>query len=321
MPEMSAGPGELPRLPGALRSASVSRFSLVLVLSFSLAASSFFTLKVAEHFGFTLTAPSVGAQAAGSVQSASGGGTIAPPVSEAGPVAIPSPTLLAAGTVKLPILMYHYVRIAPAGDTLGFNLSVTPTNFVAQMTWLRDHGYTTVTMHDAVRMIEGEIPMPAKPIALTFDDGYRDFYTAAAPVLKSLGLTGTNFIPTRLIGLPAYMTWQMVQQLDSEGFEMAAHTEFHVALKGNSPARVDQEVFGSRDDLQSHLGHPVLDFAYPYGSYDNAAIAVIKEAGFESAVTTNPGMSHDPSQLYVLTRVRVGGGEGIDYWSRTFGGS
>jgi peptidoglycan/xylan/chitin deacetylase (PgdA/CDA1 family) len=309
-----------------------NQLSFLASLSLVFAAILFFAGKLAMHYGLISSLSLFGG--AGGVNSAmiitQGRAAAAPsvnPLADAGLVS-PSPSgkapiVLAAtpnraSDVYLPILMYHYIRYAPAGDKVGWNLSVTPPDFQAQMQWLSDHGYTTVTMRDATLMIQKRKPLPPRAIALTFDDGYEDFYTAAVPVLKQFGFTATDYVPTRLVGLPAYMTWDQVQELDQSGFEMAAHTQFHVGLGRSNLDRARTEVFGSESDLETHLGHPVTDFCYPYGSFDPAVVALVKSAGFLSATSTINGVWHDSAQMYDLTRVRVGGGETIDYWSRTF---
>ncbi|MEA2645676.1 MAG: hypothetical protein QOE92_759 [Chloroflexota bacterium] len=222
-----------------------------------------------------------------------------------------------SGGTWIPILMYHYVREAPAGDYDGLVLSVTPAEFTRQMLYLKDHGFTTLTMHDVDLVLLGKKPLPPKPVALTFDDGYTDFATTAAPVMKGLGLTATNYVPTQLLedAAGAYMTWPDVFRLDREGFEMAAHTQFHTDLSQVDAARARIEIFGSKADLESHLGHPVYDWAYPYGGFNYTAIQLVHDAGFISAATTEAGAYHDDAQLPVLTRTRVSGGESLEDWA------
>jgi peptidoglycan/xylan/chitin deacetylase (PgdA/CDA1 family) len=211
----------------------------------------------------------------------------------------------------LPIVMYHYIRDAPRSDNLGWNLSVAPDDFRKQIGWLTDHGYTAITMREADLILAGQAEAPARPVALTFDDGYRDFYRNAAPILRAARFTATNYIPTRLLGENDYMTWSEVRQLDEEGFEMAAHSQYHTDISTANPDRARIEVFGSKADLESHLGHPVVDWAYPYGGFDLASIALVREAGFWSATTTEPGSWHDARHMLYLTRVRMGGTAGL----------
>jgi len=302
--------------------------SLSAIMALSLSVPAVFSARIASHFGIGSPRTLLTAQASLIEPQASGSGSraiVLDLASEAAPVR-PSPTPATtsaspstrpAGSIWLPILMYHYVRFAPLGDRLGFNLSVTPPDFQRQMQYLRDQGYVTLTMRDADLIITKQKPLPSKAIVLTFDDGYIDFFTTAAPVLRALGMTATDYIPTRLADTPRYMSWSQIEELDEQGFEMAAHTMYHVALAHQSPGRLLAEVDGSKSDLENHLGHPVVDFAFPYGSFDGAAIQAVRKAGFWSATTTVPGGWHNPTQMYVLTRIRVGGGEPFDFWVRT----
>src|SRR5260221_3090993 len=81
-------------------------------------------------------------------------------------------------STQVPVLMYHYIRVNPdPNDKVGFNLSVTPWDFSAQLDWLAQHGYHSITLDDLGANLFYHIKLPPKPVVLTFDDGYRDFYT------------------------------------------------------------------------------------------------------------------------------------------------
>lgn len=219
----------------------------------------------------------------------------------------------------IPILMYHYIRQPPLHDRVGDELSVAPDVFERQMRYLSQNGYDTLTMREVDLILAGRMAMPPKPVALTFDDGYADFYTTAAPILRNLEINATNYVPTGLVGRDGYMSWSDIQELDAQGFEMGAHTEMHVDLSKMTPDRVRVEVYGSKLDLEQHLGHPVLDFAYPYGGFNHTAVEMVREAGFWSATTTIGGAYHDERQLLVLSRVRVNGSETFLDWERSLG--
>jgi peptidoglycan/xylan/chitin deacetylase (PgdA/CDA1 family) len=215
----------------------------------------------------------------------------------------------------VPILMYHYVRYSP--DRAGVPLSVLPPDFQAQMQYLKDHGYTTISMRDLDLVLMGRTSAPPKPVALTFDDGYEDFYSTAVPVMQRLGLTATNYIPTMLIGRPNYMTWSEVQRLDEQGFEMAAHSQFHVDVARVPVGRAQVEIFGAKSDLERQLGHAVVDWAYPYGGFSYATVQLVHQAGYVSGATTQPGGWHDATHMPLLTRVRVNGGESLWQFARS----
>ena len=234
--------------------------------------------------------------------------TLLPP-----PILSPSPTIISRPALHsglwVPILMYHYIRQSP--DRAGIGLSVLPADFEAQMQYLKDHGYNTVTMSDLDRALLSGASLPPKPVALTFDDGHADFYTVAAPVLQSLGMTATNYVPTMLIDRSDYMTWSQVENLDAQGFEMAAHSQFHVDVSKVSASRAEIEIFGAKSDLENHLGHEVVDWAYPYGGYSYSTVHLVHQAGYWSGVTTRAGGWHDVQQMPLMPRVRVDGRESL----------
>ena len=233
------------------------------------------------------------------------------------PVAAPAQ---ARGTTVIPILMYHYVRVVnDPSDQIGINLSVTPSMFAAQMQFLADKGYTTLTMREVYAILAGQQPLPPKPIALTFDDGYRDFYTAAWPVLQQHGFKATAYIITDFIGWDAYMTWPMLQELNAGGLvEIGAHTRSHSDLRGLSNARRWDEIIGSKAILEQGLGSPVVSFCYPAGYYNAAASADVKRANYLTATTTQAGTKQNLQWAYELPRVRVNGPDSLNTWAKKF---
>lgn len=215
--------------------------------------------------------------------------------------------------VHIPVLMYHYIRINPvATDTLGFNLSVTPRDFEAQLAWLRANGYQSISMAQATDAIENGAQLPAKPIVITFDDGYDDFYTTALPLLRKYGFRGEAYIVPDFLNHPHYMTTDQVKTAAAEGTFIGAHTMDHIALARVQPYWARYQIDASRKALQKLTCQGVTDFAYPYGSFNPAVERLVAQAGFTDAVTTRPGGYHpahgDP---YAISRVRVSGGESL----------
>src|SRR5581483_3240766 len=91
-------------------------------------------------------------------------------------------------SIHVPILMYHYIRVNPnPADRLGFDLSVTPEDFNSQMDWLAGHGYHPIDFNDLRAYFAGQRPLPERPVIVTLDDGYRDLYTTAYPILRAHG--------------------------------------------------------------------------------------------------------------------------------------
>lgn len=239
--------------------------------------------------------------------------TLKPASADLAIVSTPTPPAVVTSrgtqTDGVPILMYHYVRINPvASDRAGFVLSVTPADLALQMRFLVDSGFHTVTMAQVREYILHGTPLPPKPIAITFDDGYDDAYTAARPVLEQYHLTATFFVITGFLDHPHYMTWAEVEALDREGMEIGSHTVHHRSLPHLDRLELHLEVTSSRSDLETHLGHPVLDFSYPSGELNQAVVQAAEAAGYLSATTTRPGVAQRGANPLELPRLRVWGG-------------
>jgi peptidoglycan/xylan/chitin deacetylase (PgdA/CDA1 family) len=131
----------------------------------------------------------------------------------------------------VPILMYHYISASPSvQDRIRYGLSVPPEMFEAQLKLLRDNGFTTITLRDLYEYLAVGTPLPDQPIILTFDDGYIDNYTHAFPILQKYGMLGTFFVLTGPAddGNPAYLSWDMIQEMSSAGMDIQLHMRDHL---------------------------------------------------------------------------------------------
>ncbi|HKF78783.1 MAG TPA: polysaccharide deacetylase family protein [Candidatus Dormibacteraeota bacterium] len=215
-------------------------------------------------------------------------------------------------TVRVPILEYHYIRVNPdPRDRLGFNLSVTPADFAQQMGWLAADGYHPIDFDDLRGYLLSGGVLPAKPVILTFDDGYRDMFTTALPILHAHGFKAVSYVVSGFLNSPRYLTNEMVLEMEAEGIEIGAHTVSHADLTRISAPNLQHEVFDSKSELEALVGHPVLDFCYPSGKFNDAVVHTIQEAGFQTATTELPGIAHSAGDRFVWTRVRVNGGESL----------
>jgi len=221
-------------------------------------------------------------------------------------------TAIPAGrpAVRVPILMYHYIRVNPdPRDVLGFNLSVTPADFAQQMDWLAAAGYNPVDFDDLRGYLLGHGGLPANPVILTFDDGYRDMYTTAYPILRAHHFKAVSYVVSGCVNSPLNLTAAQVLEMDANGIEIGAHTVSHADLTALSAANLQHEVADSKASLEALVGHPVLDFCYPSGRENDAVVRAVEAAGFQTATTTEPGVLHSASDRFLWTRVRVSGGE------------
>jgi peptidoglycan/xylan/chitin deacetylase (PgdA/CDA1 family) len=251
--------------------------------------------------------------------------TASPPeLPRSGSTASPSPPVQVVppglASVRVPILEYHYIRVNPdPRDTLGFNLSVTPDDFAAQMSWLQRSDYHPIDLTHLRAYFQQKVPLPARAVVLTFDDGYEDFATAALPVLEAHGFTAVSYVVPGFLDRQGYLTTGQVREIDVDGIEVGAHTLHHVDLTKASPASLNLEVQGSRSALEQIVQHPVLDFCYPSGKFNAAVVSATGAAGFLSATTELPGTGHTWADRLTWTRVRVNGGENLTQFAASLG--
>jgi peptidoglycan/xylan/chitin deacetylase (PgdA/CDA1 family) len=224
------------------------------------------------------------------------------------------PIVLAPGplAIRVPILVYHYIRVNPAEpDRMGFALSVTPADFAAQMNWLERNGYHPITTNDLYSYLSGARGLPSRPVILTFDDGYADFYKTALPILRSHDFTAVAYVVSGFVGRPGYMSAEQVVAADRAGIEIGSHTVDHVNLARQSGAGMRYQVTVSKQALERLLGHPVYSFCYPYGGFNSSAAWAVQSAGYRDATTTKFGFVDTMAGRYVWGRVRISGGEGL----------
>lgn len=227
------------------------------------------------------------------------------------PTATPTPLPTPDGTLRVsrvPILMYHHIATPPPdADAVRRDLSVSPARFEEQLRYLREAGYTSITLRDLVYHLALGWPLPERPIILTFDDGYRDAYTYAYPLLKKYGFVGTFFLVTAPIdqGNPEYVSWAQVVRMHEGGMEFGAHTYTHPDLRGKTVDYIVWQVVGSKEAIEARIGEPVRFFAYPSGRYDRLVVDVLRSAHFWGAVTTHNSSAVRSDNLFRIPRIRI----------------
>ena len=223
-------------------------------------------------------------------------------------------------SLHVPILMYHYIRVNPdRTDKLGFNLSVTPSDFNAQMDYLAANGYHPVDFNDLRLYWDHGVPLPPKPVVLTFDDGYKDIYTTAYPILKAHGFKAVSYVVSGFVGSNQNINAAQVQEMDQNGIEIGAHTFSHVDLTKTSDAELHRQLVDSKAMLEAWVGHPVVDFCYPSGQLNGRVADAVRAAGYLDATTTQPGTVHSLGDRFTWSRVRVSGGESLAQFAADLG--
>lgn len=233
---------------------------------------------------------------------------VATPTSAAPPVLVSRPT----GVFNVPILMYHYLSTPPAGaDAIRMDLSVPPDLFESHLAYLREAGYQTLSFQQLAQLTSHGEALPPKPIIITFDDGYRDSYQNAFPLLQKYGFTATFFIFTQPIDTANvnFLSWDMVREMHQAGMEFGSHSHTHPDLRHRSSDFLASEIVTSKQLIEQNIGAPIYAFAYPSGMYDDAAVEAVKSAGFLMAVTTEWGGRHTYDHRFVMPRVRIRGND------------
>lgn len=207
--------------------------------------------------------------------------------------------------VTIPILMYHSVRDAHN------RLCVSPADLSKELDYLKNHGYTTITMNQVWTDLHNRRSLPKKPVAITFDDGYRDNYTAAFPLLRERYMVATIFIITKKLNTPGGLTVDELREMNKYGIEIGSHTQHHLNLRTLNQAELVAEIAQSRTILQNIFHCHVLSFCYPSGKHSPAVVAEVKQAGYLDAVTVQPAKASSMDNIYLLPRVRVDGGESL----------
>lgn len=217
--------------------------------------------------------------------------------------------LKAQKSFKLPILMYHYVEyVKDPGDTIRKSLNILPAVFEEQVKTLKKVGYEFITLADLNNALRDKITISPKSVILTFDDGYRDFYTDVFPLLKKYQVKAVVFIVPHFLDKPNNLTSvQLEEIIKSNLVEIGAHTLNHSFLVGLSLKQMQYEVEGSKNFLEKSFNIKVTSFAYPYGAFDNSVIDVVEKAGFTSAVTSINGVFAQDTNRFFLYRIRPGG--------------
>ncbi len=238
---------------------------------------------------------------------------------------------------NVPILMYHAVE-ETAHPRPYKHLHVTRTEFEWQMRSLKKRGYNPVTFDTLLAAYAGIVALPAKPIVLTFDDGYEDLLKNAVPVLTEVGFPYTVFLVSNLIGKTnewvasegltpfPLLSWPQIREIQATGLaSFQPHTQSHPHLADIPLAGATTQMAVSRDVLQQQLGVAMDVFCYPFGSVNPAVAESAREIGYRCAVTTQFGRARQTDDPMLLPRVSIYhippfsldyGPAGLNYWWR-----
>lgn len=237
---------------------------------------------------------------------------------------------LTAGAFEVPILAYH--SIATKGPPELRPWRTTPEAFAAQLRLLRRHGYRSISLSEWADCISGQSPPPDGPVVVfTFDDGYKDFLTNAAPLLEAEGFRATMFVVTDQVGGVAkwdttssvpleLMTWDDLRLLRDRGFTIASHTTGHRDLTTLSDEEIERDSHEARAVLRRELGLETDAVAFPSGFHNASARAALARGGYRIGVeVTPPRYSTLADDIGCLPRVEIFGYDTIETFAFKLG--
>ena len=217
----------------------------------------------------------------------------------------------------IPILMYHSIRNQAGTAHPYYETSTAPAVFATHLEFLSSNGYSAICIEEALQSLSAR-QSAANCVVITFDDGFRDFYSAAYPILREFGFVATVFLVTGLINDERsqwkgsdLMTWAEVRELQTLGIRFGSHTVSHPELETLEEKRIAWEVGQSKQTLEDKLGAPVKSFAYPYAfpedkqTFTKRLAEILENYGYENGVSTVIGRARSRDNRFFLPRLPV----------------
>ena len=206
------------------------------------------------------------------------------------------------GEIQIPILLYHHVE--EGGNSSKY--TITPAKFEAQIQSLKAWGYAAIPVSLLVESIKEGAYLPLKPIAITFDDGYRDVFQNALPIMERYGYIGTVYVIVDQIGVSGYLETEHLSQLLAAGWEIGSHTKSHANLRKVN-TNLTKEIQDSRLHLENLLNTPITSFAYPFGISSSVIRQWVRDTGYQAGMGLGTMNRHTEKSRYYLSRKEVHG--------------
>jgi peptidoglycan/xylan/chitin deacetylase (PgdA/CDA1 family) len=214
--------------------------------------------------------------------------------------------------------MYHSISDSLFGMSHPYyQINTSPEVFARQMKWLRNSGFRTLDLTEAHAALESGEDV-SKTVVITFDDGYRDFYTDGMAVMKQCGFSATIFLATsriqdksvRVEGVD-YLTWSEVRELHAQGIRFGSHTVTHPDLRSLNLEQLDYELGYSKEVIEQKLGATVESFSYPFAfpeedkGFTRFLVDILENHGFQNGVSTIIGRARLGDNYLFLPRLPV----------------
>ena len=238
-----------------------------------------------------------------------------------------SAALPGLGTV--PVLAYHRLSEGEAGSQNRYHLA--PAAFEAQLQWLHDNGYKTLTLEAFRACVWDGVPCPDQSVLITFDDGYRDTFEIAVPLLERYGMSATIFLPTAYVGgraewdapfgtPPPLMGWDDVRAARERGIDFALHGAAHLPLTGLNAGAFAEDINRARAMFTAELGYASDAIAYPYADYDEPSARALWNLGLKLAFTMDRRRWRPGDNAMTIPRIEITGDTDLAGFARILNG-
>jgi peptidoglycan/xylan/chitin deacetylase (PgdA/CDA1 family) len=214
-----------------------------------------------------------------------------------------------------PVLAYHKID-HPTSDVKIRGAFTSPKRFAKQMAYLQKQGFTFYTASELIKHYRANGEFPARGITVTFDDGWKDNFTHAFPVMRDLGIKATVFLVPDVVGKITtqvtaegegpreHLSTENIVKMSKHGIEFGSHSLTHLLLNQASPSEIEKEVSESKTYIENLVQKPCEVFAYPAGFFTDIAKKAVADAGYLAGFTTVYG-DEDALDLYALNRVEI----------------
>jgi peptidoglycan/xylan/chitin deacetylase (PgdA/CDA1 family) len=221
----------------------------------------------------------------------------------------PSSDNSAAGKIitKVPIVMYH--SITEKSDNI---YQISAKDFDSQLKYLKDNGYTTLTLEQYYELMRKPDNSIKKPILITFDDGWLDNYTIALPILKKYDFKATIFIPSSFVDNPGRVSTEQVRKLIAEGIDIAIHGLNHERMQDYNYYEQYEIIKEAKEKLGKIANKKIDYYAYAYGSFDINTISICERLGFKIGFSSLEGISTNIDNPYAVKRIFLSGEDTLD---------
>jgi len=224
-------------------------------------------------------------------------------------------TLLRYRNITVPILAYHRIGEGNVSDLREYSLTIK--SFRKQMRYLKEKGFNSISIKKLFEFLKTGEPLPKNPIAITFDDGFKETLDNAIPILEKYGLKATFFIVSGKTGGEndwdkkykessySLASFDEIKKIKGEMLEFESHSLTHQKLSTVSGEELLKEIVFSKQILEANLGKDISFFSYPYGKYGEEIKKIVKEAGYSAAFSVNQGKVMPGDDLFELKRVEI----------------